>query len=424
MIKDGKRALAHIEEVVSIKPIEGADNIELIQVLGWQLVAAKDEFKVGDLCVYIEIDSQVPETDERFKFLSKKSWKVKTMKLGKFNVISQGLALQVGLFPEIKNPEIGQDVTSELGITKIQTEEDIRLAKEEKRLTKQDKDAIIAKKFSIAYRKHKKFFESKLGKKLAKKKFWRRFFGWLWCNNSALKENEFPKWIKKTDEERVENLPWVLSYDKLLIATEKVDGTSTTFAIRYKGKKYKHFEYYVCSRNVRQSNLDMDDETNVYWQMFKKYNIGEVLQSLAKELKCEVVILQGETFGAGIQANPYKLKDVRFMGYNLIIGKTLSKKLRELAILHENYVIVGDVLQRRLDSILASEMLKKYKIDWVPILSTSCELPNTIEEVKDAATGNSMINTDVLREGIVYRSLYDNISFKNVSREYLLKHRS
>ena len=80
MIKDGKRALAHIEEVVSIKPIEGADNIELIQVLGWQLVAKKDEFKVGDLCVYIEIDSQVPETDERFKFLSKKSWKVKTMK--------------------------------------------------------------------------------------------------------------------------------------------------------------------------------------------------------------------------------------------------------------------------------------------------------------------------------------------------------
>lgn len=61
-----ERALAHIEKIEWIKPIEGADNIELIGVLGWVCIAKKQEFKVGDKAVYIEIDSKCPENDERF----------------------------------------------------------------------------------------------------------------------------------------------------------------------------------------------------------------------------------------------------------------------------------------------------------------------------------------------------------------------
>ena len=99
MIVDGKRALAHIEEVAWVKPIEGADNIELIGVLGWTCIAKIGEFQVGDLCVYIEIDSRVPSKNEVFEFLANKNYKVKTMRLGKFKVISQGLAMPIEEFP-------------------------------------------------------------------------------------------------------------------------------------------------------------------------------------------------------------------------------------------------------------------------------------------------------------------------------------
>lgn len=110
-LENKERALAHIEKIEWVKPIEGADNIELIGVLGWICVAKKGEFQPGDLAVYIEIDSKCPENDERFAFLESKKYKVKTMKLGKFNVISQGLALPAILFPEVTDDPIGTDVT-------------------------------------------------------------------------------------------------------------------------------------------------------------------------------------------------------------------------------------------------------------------------------------------------------------------------
>ena len=90
------RALAHIEIVHDIRPIDGADNIELIHCLGWTLIAKKQEFQEGDKAVYIEIDSKVPAT-EPFAFLANKDYKIKTMRLGKFNVISQGIALPLSL---------------------------------------------------------------------------------------------------------------------------------------------------------------------------------------------------------------------------------------------------------------------------------------------------------------------------------------
>lgn len=111
-MENKERALAHVEKIEWIKPIEGADNIELIGVLGWVCVAKKGEFQTGDLAVYIEIDSKCPENDERFEFLANKKYKVKTMKLGKFKVISQGLALPLSLFPELDGKNIGDDVSS------------------------------------------------------------------------------------------------------------------------------------------------------------------------------------------------------------------------------------------------------------------------------------------------------------------------
>ena len=71
------RALAHVEQIVWKKPIEGADRIELVGVLGWQCIAKKDEFQVGEPCVYIEIDSIVDKDNPDFAFLEKKHYKIK-----------------------------------------------------------------------------------------------------------------------------------------------------------------------------------------------------------------------------------------------------------------------------------------------------------------------------------------------------------
>ena len=117
-MKEKERALAHIEKVEFVRPIDGADNIELIGILGWVVIAKKNEFKVGDLAVYIEIDSKCNESDERFEFLASKHYKIKTMRLGKFKpCFSQGLALPLSLFPELNGKKIGDDVTKELKVT-------------------------------------------------------------------------------------------------------------------------------------------------------------------------------------------------------------------------------------------------------------------------------------------------------------------
>ena len=62
------RKLAHIETVHNIRPIPGADRIEQVNVLGWNVITKKGEFKEGDLCIYVEIDSKMPADDERFDF--------------------------------------------------------------------------------------------------------------------------------------------------------------------------------------------------------------------------------------------------------------------------------------------------------------------------------------------------------------------
>ena len=89
------RKLASIQRIVSIEPIQGADKIELAIVLGWQCVVKKDEFKVGDLCVYIEIDSIVPADNPYFEFMKDRKYRVKTIRLR--GIYSQGLVCPLNI---------------------------------------------------------------------------------------------------------------------------------------------------------------------------------------------------------------------------------------------------------------------------------------------------------------------------------------
>ena len=97
-----KRKLASVQYVHHITPIEGADKIECVHVLGWQCVANKGQFHVGDHCVYMEVDSFLPVC-EQFEFLRSNSYRkseifgegfrLKTLKFR--GQISQGLLVGV-----------------------------------------------------------------------------------------------------------------------------------------------------------------------------------------------------------------------------------------------------------------------------------------------------------------------------------------
>ena len=381
-----ERALAHIEKIEWVRPIEGADNIELIGILGWICIAKKNEFKVGDLAVYIEIDSKCPSTDERFSFLSKKKFKIKTMKLGKFNVISQGLALPISLFPELHDKKIGDDVTKELKIT-YASEDDIA--------RKSNKIDPNAKYKSMAQR-NPKLFSKPIIRKMMKYNIGRKI---LFLIFGRKKDNpkKFPSWIVKTDEARIENATFYLQSVNKWVKTEKCDGTSCTFAVdRLKKDK---FDFIVCSRNVRQSDRDQAcyHQSNIYWELADKYNIEQILTNFAIENNYNRVVLQGEGVGS-VQGNPYKFTENKLYVFNLIIDGV------------------------RLGTIEMAEFCKKYGLTSVPIIDTSYTLPQTMEEMKLEADGYSQLNPKVKREGFVYRSIDGQQSFKNVSREYLLKH--
>lgn len=380
------RALAHIEKIEWVRPIEGADNIELIGVLGWVCIAKKEEFKPGDLAVYIEIDSKCPDSDERFAFLAAKHYKVKTMKLGKFKVISQGLALPISLFHELSDKTIGSDVTENLKIT-YSCEEDIK-----RKSNSVDPDA----KYKSMAQRHKKLFSRPFVRKIMRYKLGRKIM-FLFFGKKKDNPKEFPKWIVKTDETRIENAPFYLESTDKWIKTEKLDGTSCIFAVdRIKKNK---FEFIVCSRNVRQADRNQETyhESNIYWELADKYGIEIILTKFAMENGYNKVVLQGEGVGS-VQGNPYKLKENELFVFNLIVDGV------------------------RLGTVDMAKFCEQNGLKSVPIIDTEYVLPKTMEEMKLEADGYSEINPKVKREGFVYRSVDGQQSFKNVSREYLLKH--
>lgn len=198
-----------------------------------------------------------------------------------------------------------------------------------------------------------------------------------------------------------ENTMWVFDDKEPYVVTEKIDGTSTTVFLDLTKRKP---DFGVCSRNVRQ--MDMNAENfhskdaggNVYWEMAIHYNMEDALKKIAKERNAERVVLQGETYGESLQANPYKIKGRDFAAFNLIIDGV------------------------RLGSLEARDILAKYGIPFVPIVNNYYILPDQdmFEEFKQSADGMSVINKKCKREGFVYRSLDGQKSFKNVSRKYLL----
>ena len=385
MIINDKRALAYIVTIDEIRPIEGYDRVEYARTNGWWCVISKnDNLNVGDKCVYFEVDSKVNAADERFAFLEKRNYKIKTQKMCK--VISQGLLMPLSLFPEIGDADINTDVTDILKVTYAVEEDNARKGKG-------DPDA----KYKSMAARHKNIFKKPWAKWMMRRT-WGRKIMFFFFGKKKDNPRGFPTFVSKTDEERVENQPWRIGDGKTYLATEKLDGTSCTYALERKGKN--KFEFYVCSRNVRQQDEKQEcyHDHNIYWDLAFKYDIEQYLKDFLNEFPClKWVCIQGEGVGS-VQGNPLKLKEDDLYVFNFKESET-----------------------GRWSSQAGKEQVEEWGMKWVPILG-EVQMPDTMEELKELATGKSVVNPDVMREGIVYRSLDGSDSFKNVSREYLLKH--
>jgi RNA ligase (TIGR02306 family) len=278
------RKLASIKPITYIKPIEGADAIECAIVDGgWPVVVKKGEYKVGDIAIYLEIDSWVPH--ELAPFLSKgpepreyngvKGERLKTVKLR--GQVSQGLLLPIDL---TFWRDIGTDLTESLGIQK---------------------------------------WEPPIPAQL----------------QGTMKGN-FPHFIPKTDQERCQNLRkdiFETYKDETYEVTLKLDGSSTTIYNMYD-------DYGVCSRNIDLK----ETEGNSFWKVARDQNIIEPLRELCKEKHCDYA-LQGELIGEGIQGNPEKLKGQRFYLFDIysMSEKRYMTPLERYAVLDQLKMLGADI---------------------------------------------------------------------------------
>jgi RNA ligase (TIGR02306 family) len=340
-----ERKLATVRIINDIQPIEGADMIELAIVDGWKVVVAKNVgHKVGDMVIYCEIDSFLPIKEE-FEFLRKSSYKkmgdqegfrLKTIKLR--GQVSQGLILPISVLNPIDTniyvtPFEGLDVTEMLDIVKYEPPIPAELAGKVKGL--------------------------------------------------------FPSFIRKTDEERVQNLAseyeLYRTQNKLgmkFYVTEKLDGSSATFF-------FKDGVFGVCSRNLEL----IETEGNTFWKVARELKLEELLGTLENN-----ICLQGELVGEGIQGNPYKLK-----GQTVRFFNAFNIDTQEYLGLTEFVTLVNGM-----------------KLETVPVLDTNFTLPETIEEMLKVAEDKSILNPSFDREGIVIRSADRTISFKAISNKFLL----
>ena len=239
------RKLASVQYVHDIYPIEGADRIECIGVLGWQCVAKKGEFRVGDLCVYFEIDSFLPQ-DERFAFLSQANLRHNDLLGDGYHLrtqrfrgqLSQGLALPLSILPE-GDWKIGDDVTETLGV----------------------------RKWEISQR----------------------------ASSGGTIIGTLPDWVPKTDETRVQAEPGLIDEFKGVpyYITTKMDGTSVTM-YRVDGR------FGICGHNFELA----DDGRCSFWQWAHEQEIERRLIDAG----LDNIVIQGEFCAAGIQGNPLTLK--------------------------------------------------------------------------------------------------------------------
>jgi RNA ligase (TIGR02306 family) len=350
---DFMRKLATIQRILGLEKHPNADTLEIAKLndVAWSCLVKKGEFKIGDLVVFLEIDSLLPELPE-WEFLKDKKYRIKTIKLR--GVISQGLIMPLSVlegkkFPDDtrENPTYewkeGMDISAILGVKK---------------------------------------YESYIPPNLA----------------GEIKGN-FPGFIPKSDETRIQILRPLLEKYKgtKCYISEKIDGSSCTFFI-------KDGEFGVCSRNLELK----ETPENSIWKLARKYNIESNLKQTNRN-----IAIQAEIVGPGINKNTLKLNTVDLYFFNAFdIDSQKYLDLTEFKVLIENIL----------------------KLKIVPIIKYDYVLEDKIDKLIENANGESSINKEGPREGIVIRPIkeivdntlenlnFSRVSFKVINPEYLLKY--
>lgn len=388
------KPLAYIVKIKDIREIPGADRIELATVMDYTVVVKKNEYKPGDFGLYVEVDSVLPDDAEKFpffEFLRDKKFKIKSMKLGKFGVISQGILFKpsdIGL----TNVKVGQDYTQQFKITEIVQDE------EEAGLTNNNKK------------------DNWFIRKLMRYKWFR---DWRKRHNVSETWNEtFPG---KSDEENVQKI-YTEMYEKYAneewVATEKLEGQNITiYTEEVNGLFGKTKRVGVCSR-TRELNKNGNGKN--FWVTVIREKLDEQIKNIPGEWWC-----RGEHLGPGIQKNIYKLPrtTIRFFDFyrkEYYIDTKCSKvrKFRWVKLNFEESVAFA----------------KQWNLPFVPILDEHYKLPkgglneqgvyvsgsDIMLQQSDKPTifGNDLKHK---REGFVLRLRNDyNVSFKVKNPNYSL----
>lgn len=377
-----ERKLASIQRIREILPIEGADAIELAVVNSWKVVTKKGEFKPGDLCVYFEIDSFLP-MEKEFEFLRKSSYKkmgdlegfrLKTIRLR--GQVSQGLCLPLSI--------LEKDDEMKIGISKQPWGDQLQLGPYDDAIVIEEGADVTAYMCVLKY-------EPPIPAEL-----------------SGKVKGGFPGFIRKTDEERIQNMTGHFERMKSekYYVTEKLDGSSATYYFR-------DGFFGVCSRNLEladpgefvpgtvlcEDGVERPKKENTFWKVARELFIQEKLGTLEQNYA-----IQGELIGEGIQGNPYRIK-----GHTVRIFNVFNIDTQEYLGLEE--------MREFLDKI----NVDSNPIEMVPVIFEDYTLPETIEEILSQAEGKSVLNSETEREGIVIRNKDKSISFKAISNNFLLK---
>lgn len=361
------RKLASIQRIKDIRPIEGADRIEMAQVLNWDCVIKKGDFSIGDLVIYFEIDSLLPDVPA-FEWLKGSSW---SQKLNKYKIsthkfkeqISQGLIVSIDLLPELEmqiNGEIrnviieeGLDLTELLGIEKFE----------------------------------------------------------LPVSNGSMGRIINHEWyVPKTDEERIqvcaENV--LPEYMKLSpddwYASVKLDGTSCTFGL---------FDdmFLIGGRN------QWYQDENMYTTTVKKYGDLQAMLEDYKTINGTYVVFQGELCGPGIQKNRLGLKEKEIFVFNAFVSKTGKNGSYTKCPLPYMLRLCQKFGLKHVPIIEHNKFDFKKTDD---ITATVNDLLKYVETLKYGDYFDTAPNTQ-LAEGAVFRTEDMTYSFKVVSNKYLLK---
>jgi len=371
------RHLATIQQISRLTSIPDADNIEIAHILGWEVVVKKHEFKAGDLIIYAEIDSVLPEHPE-FEFLRKKSswvdnglvkgFRIKTIRLRK--QLSQGIVFPITILKQFTAPLF----------------DDLRSL-----------DAMLWKQVLSGTRIESNFIGTDVTASMGIVKYEYPIPAQL----AGKIKRDFPQHLMpKTDETRIQSIPHILTENAgtRVYVTEKLDGTSCTF---YYEKATDTFG--VCSRNLE---LKLEDEENEYVKMAKFLNLEEQMRNFGQS-----VCIQGEIVGPGIQHNKYKRTQSEFYVFNIYMID--SKQYLGY------YSVLG--------------FLSHFpNLKMVPVLALST-LDHTVEQLLALAEGDSMLYSEQTREGVVIRPLFEDVnntpntkgeklgrlSFKVISNKFL-----